>query len=214
MKSFEELHGDLQQLFRQMRDAKGESIDVKDLTDALGTIVQDMERTVSHEDGLLTELKGILAYIEKTKKDLSSPLSDIQESLLVSDASEELMAVVKTTEEATNRILDAAEGIQSSLADVDPEDARERINTASMEIIEACNFQDLTGQRLRKVIDTISYIEDRLRQLLGEAPLSADAAQKFRKSDRPDEDLMNGPGKLDETPTQDDIDAIFNNPDT
>ena len=34
------------------------------------------------------------------------------------------------------------------------------------QIFEACNFQDLTGQRLTKVVNTMKFIEERLNRII------------------------------------------------
>jgi len=82
----------------------------------------------------------------------------------------ELEAVVDITEQAANTILDSADSIADSLrvssewAD-DPDKrqvALDAINVNVEEILLACSFQDLTGQRIKQTLENIRGIEERL----------------------------------------------------
>ena len=96
-----------------------------------------------------------------------------------SSASDELDAVVATTEKATSSILSAAERIQEyawtkreqqsgDLADCDMLDA------CATEIYTACGFQDLTAQRIRKVVDALRFLDERLKSILEATGLAED----------------------------------------
>lgn len=119
-------------------------------------------------------------------------------------AGQELDAIVQTTEEATNTIMEAAEQIMAANVD------SQVVNDAVMRIFEACSFQDITGQRIAKVVKTIEHIEQRLDGLKSawgpdvgidepapSEPEGADAA------------LLNGPALDGEGVSQDDVDAMF-----
>jgi len=88
----------------------------------------------------------------------------------------ELEAVVQATEQAANTIMEAAEAIQSWIDDgAQAEGVRslsERINA----IFEACSFQDVTGQRIRRAIQHLQQVETMLEGLMPERP----------QKDRPD----------------------------
>lgn len=88
----------------------------------------------------------------------------------------ELEAVVKTTEDAANKILDAATAISDlTRATVDWNDAISRekflvgINDQTDMILAACAFQDLTGQRIGRTLENIRKAEadlaDTLKQM-------------------------------------------------
>lgn len=95
----------------------------------------------------------------------------------------ELDAVVEMTEQAANRILDAADRITSRLNDnsviTGNEQARQQafedINKDVEEIFMACSFQDITGQRIRKALENIRMIEDRLSTALDKMGIHIDA---------------------------------------
>ena len=94
----------------------------------------------------------------------------------------ELDAVLKITEDAANRILDAADRISERLDDEsrwqDP-DARANAMAATkedvQEILMASAFQDLTGQRIQSTIQNLQQIEQRLSQTLEKFGIETDA---------------------------------------
>jgi len=77
-------------------------------------------------------------------------------------------------------------------------------------MMEACAFQDLTGQRSSKVVETLMHIEDKLGKL---ALLMGDEEEPPREEASPartgDDLLLNGPAMPGEGVDQDDIDAMF-----
>lgn len=96
-----------------------------------------------------------------------------------SSASDELDAVVATTEKATSSILSAAERIQEyawtrreqqsgDLAECD------MLDTCATEIYTACGFQDLTAQRIRKVVEALRFLDERLKSILEATGLAED----------------------------------------
>lgn len=72
----------------------------------------------------------------------------------------ELEAVIQATEAAANRIMEAAEAISDWLADAkrDPGKLDEIEKNVSV-IFEACTFQDVTGQRIRRAIQSLQQVE-------------------------------------------------------
>lgn len=114
----------------------------------------------------------------------------------------ELEAVVQITETAANNIMDAADRIVSCLNAGDDwrdETSRkktiETINQNIQDIMMSCNFQDLTGQRIRKAIENLQNVETRLNETLQKLGLDTSAVGKSP-------DLA--PGS-----TQGDIDELF-----
>jgi len=144
-------------------------------------------------------------YISKARQEIVEMRPSQLTTNQIPRAGQELDAIVKATESATNTIMEAAEEIMAAADD------SETINDACMRIFEACSFQDITGQRVTKVIGTLEYIEDRLGSLqsawgpdLGAQPANTEAA--------PGEDetgLLNGPQLEGEGVSQDDVDRMF-----
>jgi chemotaxis protein CheZ len=81
-----------------------------------------------------------------------------------------------------------------------------------MRIFEACNFQDLTGQRIAKVLATLKFIEERVAHMV-EIWGGMDALKTYTDgtNDSNRDPLLHGP-KLDgdhDHVSQDDVDALF-----
>ncbi len=122
----------------------------------------EIHATVQLMDFSETNLTGQLTRIhEQIGKLVAAPVASARNSGL------ELEAVVQTTEAAANRIMEAAEAIGDWLhAGSDPrsvEAVSERVNA----IFEACTFQDLTGQRVRRAIEHLQQVESMLGTLAG-----------------------------------------------
>ena len=85
-------------------------------------------------------------------------------------ATEELDCVVQTTEAATSDILACAERIQELAWTMREQglapDVCDLIDARATEIYTACSFQDLTGQRIRKVIGVLRYLEGRINAMI------------------------------------------------
>lgn len=79
----------------------------------------------------------------------------------------ELEAVVQATEAAANTIMEAAEAIQDWIQSgrQDPASLKalsDRVNS----IFEACSFQDVTGQRIRRAIQHLQHVENMLEGMV------------------------------------------------
>jgi chemotaxis protein CheZ len=134
---------------------------------------------------------------------------------------EELNAVVGGSETATHRILQAGEEIEEAAKTLaaaikniqDQELARDILDQVTS-IFEACNFQDLAGQRITKVTATLKFIEEhilKLMQIWGGIEQLADAEPAARAEQAKNPKLLNGP-KLDGDRgcvSQKEIDAMF-----
>src|SRR5260221_954952 len=133
----------------------------------------------------------------------------------------ELGGGVAGTEEASQQILEAAESIDqaaSALSKVTSPDQQkllsEEIQERVVSIFEACNFQDLTGQRISKVMTTMKFIENHITVMMdiwgGVDAIKAHAPPIVDEREG-DAKLLNGP-KLDGDAghaSQNDIDALF-----
>jgi chemotaxis protein CheZ len=75
----------------------------------------------------------------------------------------ELESVVEATEAAANTILEAAEAIQDWMARGRDPDVLPVIMQRVNAIFEACAFQDLTGQRIRRAIQHLQELETTLQ---------------------------------------------------
>jgi chemotaxis protein CheZ len=161
---------------------------------------------MSDRDDLYSEFQALASHIEQVKAELAALRP--QESILT--ATDELDAIVQTTETATNQIMDAVEAIQNA-ADQAGGETPALVGAWANAIYEACNFQDLTGQRIAKVVKLLKHIEvriDALVALFGPEFRAALEAQDGGLRLHADE-LLNGPQTSDKAVSQNDIDALF-----
>jgi len=105
------------------------------------------------------ELRKISYQISDTKRDLADFRADEMHDEHIPQAGLELDAIVEATESATDKIMEAAENIMAGDPS-DPEAYSEMVNNKVIEIFEACSFQDITGQRISKVVKTLNTNKD------------------------------------------------------
>jgi chemotaxis protein CheZ len=140
-------------------------------------------------------------------------------------ASLQLEEITKSTEDATNEIMSATDEVEQLLKrihaqTVDDPDVAPLIDEASerlIAIIEACAFQDLTGQRVTQVVKTLRYIESRVLAMIDiwgleafqdiDIPLDENDEDAAGESD--EDELLNGPALAGAGLSQADIDALF-----
>ena len=166
------------------------------------------------------ELEGLVRFIHSAKAEIAALRPDEIQQTHLPAATDELDAIVGATEEATGVILDAVEKIEAIAPQAPPEVAQELSNMVTR-IYEACNFQDITGQRITKVVRTLKHIESKVAGLvmafgdeMARANATAPAAEE--KADVPatsgpvdEKDLLNGPQLPSNATSQADIDALF-----
>ena len=134
----------------------------------------------------------------------------------------ELGAAVGGNEQATQQILEAVEAIDqaaTALANNVTPDQQKRLSEDIQErvvsIFEACNFQDLTGQRISKVMQTMKFIEQHINEMMniwGGVDAIKSHSPPIVDTREGDARLLNGP-KLDGDAghaSQDELDAMFN----
>lgn len=156
---------------------------------------------------MLEEVTRMADFISKARSEVSAIMSAKDSAGAernMNHIAAELNEVVRHTEEATNKIMDHAEALQK-LGDA-------KISEHAMGIMEACSFQDITGQRVKKVLQIIDQMEmriDRLVSLLGGGAISTHAQALATGTERPDEHLMAGPQMAGKGVNQADVDKLF-----
>ncbi len=183
---------------------------------SLDAILQQKQAEVTM---LKTELRALGVCIQQTKEEIAAlrPSDSENDRLMV--VTFELDAIVAATEGATQSILEGAEKIEGKTREiqahgVDPYVARvtEDINEVVISLFEACNFQDITGQRITKVVKTLQYIEARINAMIDIwgpehiAEIVPKAAEEHKDEDAK---LLNGPALENQGISQDEIDKLF-----
>src|SRR5438876_5649012 len=171
---------------------------------------------------LNVELDLIHDAINRTKREIAVLHGKSFDGNEMAKVTGELGAVVGGTEQATQQILEAAESIDqaaSALAKVTSPDQQkilsEEIQERVISIFEACNFQDLTGQRISKVMATMKFIENHITIMMdiwgGVDAIRAHVPPMADDRREGSARLLNGP-RLDGDAghaSQNDIDALF-----
>ena len=184
-------------------------------------VLDQFKRELGEAVKLKAELDSIYEAIAKTKREIATLHHTTgQDSYEMSRVTNELDAVVSGTEGATEGILSAAEFIDETantlaarLRGQDAELAHD-IQEKVVQIFESCNFQDLTGQRITKVINTLRFIEDRIIRMM-EIWGGIESFKSIAPEEQPTRDgdaaLLNGPALETDVglASQDDIDALF-----
>lgn len=171
----------------------------------------------AHIKVLRRELQDLSSHIAETRREIAALKPDDPSANRIMRATEELDAILQSTEHATTEILNGSERIQSvadKLRKSHP-DLAQTLDNEVTEIMTACSFQDITGQRMTKVVNTLRYIERRVHAMiqiwglegLDESDLSAALADE-PKDQRPDAHLMNGPS-LKGAINQDAVDMLL-----
>jgi len=160
-------------------------------------------------------------HIHKAKVQIASLRHPKASDDRLISATSELDAIVKDTEMATHTILESAEQIDDlsmTLKNSAPSefvaDHVEQIAFIVTKIFESCNFQDITGQRINKVVSTLEFVEERVHNMISiwgeDAFAELPVPESEEKDDVPDDsDLLNGPQLQGEGISQDDIDKLF-----
>jgi chemotaxis protein CheZ len=184
-------------------------------------MIEAYRKEMAEAQKLKAELDTIYDAINRTKHEIATLHVTGFEGPEMTRVTHELDAIVGGTEHATESILSAAEFIDqtantlSALLRGDQEkalahDIQERV----VQVFEACNFQDLTGQRIGKVVATLKFIEMhivRMMDIWGGIESFKDLTPDAIAEREGEKKLLNGP-KLEEDvghASQDEIDALF-----
>lgn len=170
---------------------------------------------------LKQELLGLFQHIQRMRAEIASirrPGAAGEEDHFT-QMSDELDAIVHATEEATDTIMSSVEDIEGMLTDVramvaDKPEAVALIDRVPMQtgaIFEACSFQDITGQRINKVVKSLQFIEQRVNSLISmwgpetlaeTQPVGTGSKDEYQK-------YLNGPQLAGRGVSQSDVDAIL-----
>lgn len=170
------------------------------------------EPTADRTGDLLSELAALQGYLQAARADLAHLRGASADDRGIQGATDELDAVVLATEQATGTILDSAEALMDLTGSLDGKNG-ETIQGHVMAIFEACNFQDITGQRIGKVVSVLRHVEERIDGLLAAHPeAGSGAVTPPRGGGRTgDAALLNGPARPDDASSvdQDEIDRLL-----
>ena len=175
----------------ELAGTHGEMVRTSEIAEVVASLLATLKGDLSAEDlALFSELESLANYIRSTRTEIAALRPDEVKNEYLPAAADELDAIVAATAEATNTIMDA------------------------------CGFQDITGQRITKVIKALQHIEDKVDALVAafgseidkiEAGQPEQKPGEKKEDDKPleDSELLQGPQKAGEGQTQAEIDALL-----
>jgi chemotaxis protein CheZ len=142
----------------------------------LGVMFDDLRRFVDRRISELSmEIHATVQLVDYSETNLSGQLARIHEQIAsvvavpvaaTHNSGLELEAVVQATENAANQIMEAAEAIGVWLQKGGDPSALQAVTQQVNAIFEACTFQDLTGQRVRRAIEHLQSVETMLSGMM------------------------------------------------
>ena len=160
------------------------------------------------ETSLLAEVESLGRTIASAKAEIATlRVDDITESD-IPFATDELDAIVAHTASATHAILASCETLDAVGRELSGE-AAAKLQDATTRIYEACSFQDITGQRITKVVNTLKSIEDKVGQLVATFGDHSGEPHAAAMPAHGDHGLLNGPQLPTVAMDQSDIDRLL-----
>ncbi len=186
--------------------ARGQVIEI------INSVISKIDTGAASRD-VFVHLAELAEIIDSLKKNISSQRPEHVKNSHIRDATDELGAVVTATAEATNTIMTLCEDIQE-IAESLPPESQQAINDKTTQIFEACSFQDITGQRIKNVVNTLALIEEKIDgilETLGDTVGLRGGDSKHEKVVSVDDDksLLNGPQLTGKAMLQADIDKLL-----
>lgn len=175
------------------------------LTDTMKLFFSSLDQSICQEFNYIAD------YISRTRDEIAALRPNDIKTQRIPTAGAELEAVVGDTEKATETIMSAAEDVLCD-EEQDFDAYRANVEARMMTIIEACSFQDLAGQRVSKVVNSLRHVEERVAhfaEVMGVRDADHAPHEETAQEKRAREQLLNGPAMGGPETSQDDIDAMF-----
>lgn len=150
---------------------------------------------------LVEGVRDLAGCIEQARQEIASLCVDDIAGCTMPAATAELDAVVLHTADAAGTILDVCETLDAMTVAGDAHDA---ITRATARIYEACSFQDIIGQRVTKVVQTLQRLEGKIGQIVRVAADQPPVAGGVK--------LLHGPRSCADALDQAAIDALLARP--
>jgi chemotaxis protein CheZ len=196
-----------------LQNKQPEETTLADVLELAEISARSMQRFFEDMDNAVyRELREIAGYIESLKREIGVLKANEIKSSRIPAAGQELSAVCKATEVATNTIMECAEAVMAADAR-DPNAYKTLVEEKMMVIFEACSFQDITGQRISKVVETLQLIDERVSRF-AKVIAARDASGPTTETERAREErkkrlLLNGPQLEGPETSQSEVDAMF-----
>jgi chemotaxis protein CheZ len=172
--------------------------------------------TTVADQRLKYEISNLAQYIERFRQEIAR-LNKGEPGSNFKNMSDHLDAIIKHTDSATHAILqnleeisDLVGKIQDKVSDAETNALCDEAMEKTTNAMESCTFQDITGQRVTKIIRSMQFVEERVGAMV--ELMGRDAVEKKVSELPPEEEkdpLLNGPQLPGNAISQDDIDKLF-----
>ena len=166
---------------------------------------------------LSENLEALFSYVQRVRTEIASLNQSGDGEDKFATMGEQLDGVVEATKDASDSIMEAIEKnneavtkLKESIKDPELIELLDNIENCNNAVFEACAFQDITGQRVTKIVKSVSYVEDRvnaLREIWGDDELDKVELSVVQSTE--DEKLLHGPQSKAVAISQDEIDKLF-----
>jgi chemotaxis protein CheZ len=179
------------------------------VADVVHAVLATMSGDLSaQETSLLAEVEELGRTIASAKSEIAAlQFDDITDSQ-IPFATDELDAIVEHTATATNAILTSCETLDGVAGALNGEPAA-KLQEATTRIYEACSFQDITGQRITKVVATLKAIEAKVIHIVATFGSSRPDTMVEVPGEVTEAALLNGPQHPTVAMDQSDIDRLL-----
>lgn len=193
---------------KEMQKINHGVIDINNLDEIIQQFLEILNPHIVNKEkqDIYHQIELISAKFLSLKKDISNISNEILDHNFVPNINMELRSVVTQTEKSVTGILDVSDEISELSSRVSDPEIKSALMIKATRILELCNFQDLTGQRIQKIVHHLSEIESIMFKMLH--ALRPDSKLRTRVVSE-DELLINGPQGESKSPSQSDIDDLF-----
>ena len=203
----------LEQRVEAMESEYGDVVSVQEIGAVAARVAETLDSKGVSTAELGKEVTEMLDFISRARDELATMRPRTITDRHIPSARDELDAVIKNTEAAASQIMDSADEL-GTVADTLEEPHKATLSDLSTRIFEASSFQDITGQRVTKVVSVLQHIEQRLAALaeaIGDTEVHEENLDVFDESGAVvnEDALTHGPQLDGQGNNQDDIDALL-----
>jgi chemotaxis protein CheZ len=195
-----------------VRSSEPSTVDPALLETMVKSVVSSLSGDISLVDlQLYREVQALADYIQTVRREIAGLRPSEISVQHIPMATDELDAVVTATADATGIILGAMEEVERLAAEL-PAETTAPLGAIVIKVYEACSFQDITGQRITKVVKALRHIESKIDALLtvfGADHSSDTATAPDTAAADAQASLLNGPQLPEAANSQADIDALM-----
>lgn len=190
-----------------MTGQSSDSFSRTDVVEIIKSALTKAKGSPPPNEALYQELEQLAQYIENIRTELAQSRSQEINRDHIPVASDELDAVVGETAKATGAIMDACEHLEKESSKMAAAQ-RDEVTNQITRIYEACSFQDITGQRISKVVKTLKHIESKVGEILDALDHRTTDKGRGKEGGSP-ATLLNGPQLPGAGVSQDEIDRLL-----